>query len=118
MAKREVDLRVRNGAKVVALAVGTSDLTLPSRLVLELNNCYFVPAMSRNIISISCLDLDGFRFVIVNNNPSIFRGHLFYGNDCLMNDICILNIESYDYKFIYNINTKKFKSNDLYSTYF
>ncbi|TYK09703.1 putative Integrase core domain [Cucumis melo var. makuwa] len=40
LAKGEVDLRVGNGAIVDALAVGTYDLTLPSKLVLELNN-YF-----------------------------------------------------------------------------
>ena len=118
LAKGEVDLRVGNGARVAALAVGTYDLTLPSGLVLELNNCYYVPAMSRNIISISCLDLDGFRFVIQNSNLSIFRGDIFYCNGCLMNGLYVLNLESSDYKSVYNINTKKFKSNDLNPTYF
>ena len=53
LAKGEVDLRVGNGARVTALVVGTYYLSLPLRLVLELDNCYYVPAMSRNIISIS-----------------------------------------------------------------
>ena len=57
LAKGEVDLRVGNGARVAVLAVGTYYLSLPSRLVLELDNCYYVLAMSRNIISISCLDM-------------------------------------------------------------
>ena len=56
LAHDEVDLRVKNGASVVALAVGTYLLTLHSGLVLELENCFHVSAMSRNIISISCLD--------------------------------------------------------------
>ena len=34
LAKGEVDLRVGNGARVAALAVGTYDITLPSGLVL------------------------------------------------------------------------------------
>ena len=62
--KGEVDLRVGNGAKVVALEQGDYELTLPSRLVILLRNCYYVPAMSRNIISITCLDLDGYSFGI------------------------------------------------------
>ena len=33
LAKGEVDLRVGNGARVAALAVGVYDFTLPSRLV-------------------------------------------------------------------------------------
>ena len=56
LAKGEVDLWVGNGARVVALAIGTYDLNFPSGLVLSLKNCYYVPAMSKNIISVSCLD--------------------------------------------------------------
>ncbi|KAK8640398.1 hypothetical protein V6N13_008152 [Hibiscus sabdariffa] len=43
LAKGDVDLRVGNGARVDALAVGTYVLSLPSGLVLNLENCYFVP---------------------------------------------------------------------------
>ncbi|KAK8528242.1 hypothetical protein V6N12_074776 [Hibiscus sabdariffa] len=50
LAKGDVDLRVGNGARVVALAVGTYVLSLPSRLVLNLENCYFVPSLTKNII--------------------------------------------------------------------
>ncbi|KAL8089365.1 hypothetical protein AgCh_038983 [Apium graveolens] len=50
LAKGEVDLRVGNGAKVVVLAVGTYHLLLLSGLVLELDNCFYVPAIYRNII--------------------------------------------------------------------
>ena len=49
LAKGEVDPRVGNGARVVALAVGVYDLTLPSGLVFQLKNCYYVLAMSKNI---------------------------------------------------------------------
>ena len=71
LAKGEVDLRVGNGARVAALAVGVYDLTLPSGLVFQLKNCYYVPTVSRNIISVSYLDVDGFHFVIKNNIFSI-----------------------------------------------
>ena len=74
-----MDLRVGNGARVTALAVGTYYLLLPSRLVLELDNCYYVPTMSRNIISISCLDKVGFSFIIKNNTYSIYYGVSFIG---------------------------------------
>ena len=72
LAKGEVDLRVGNGARVAALVVGTNYLSLPSGLFLELDNCYYVPTMSRNIISISCLDVVGFSFIIKNNTCSIY----------------------------------------------
>ncbi|KAK8491395.1 hypothetical protein V6N11_073721 [Hibiscus sabdariffa] len=48
LAKGDVDLRVGNGARVVALAVGTNVLSLPSGLVLNLENCYFVPKILSN----------------------------------------------------------------------
>ena len=37
-------------AKVAALAVGTYVLTLPSGLIIQLENCYYVPAISTDII--------------------------------------------------------------------
>ena len=79
MAKGEVDLRVGNGVRVVALAVGTYDLTLPSGLVFSLENYYYVPAMSRNIIFVSCLDKKGFEFIIRNDKCSIYYDNVFYG---------------------------------------
>ena len=117
LAKGKVDLRMGNGARVVALALGVYDLTLPSGLFFQLKNCYYVPAMSRNIISVSCLDVDGFHFIIKNNIFSIYNADtFFYGNARLSNGLYVLNLEQP--KPIYNIDTKRFKSNDLNPTYF
>ena len=116
LAKGEVDLRVGNGARVATLAVGVYDLTLPSGLVSQLKNCYYVPAMSRNIISVSCLEVDGFHFIIKNNVFSIYNADVFYGYANLSNGLYVLNLEQP--KPIYNIDTKRFKSNDLNPTYF
>ena len=44
-------MRVGNGSKVDAIAVGTVSLQLPSGLVMNLNKCYLVPALRMNIIS-------------------------------------------------------------------
>ena len=115
LAKGKVDLRVGNGARVAALAVGVYDLTLPSGLVFQLKNCYYVPFVSRNIISVSCLDVDGFHFIIKNNIFSIYNADIFYGNAHLSNGLYVLNLEQP--KPIYNIDTKRFKSNDLNPTY-
>ena len=43
LKKGDVDLRVGNGARVAALAVGTYELVLPNGLLLILNNCFYVP---------------------------------------------------------------------------
>ena len=92
LAKGEVDLRVGNGARFVALAIKTYYLSLPSGLVSELDNCYYAPAMSRNIISISCLDMVGFSFIIKNNTCSIYYDDIFYGDAHLSNGLYILNM--------------------------
>ena len=116
LAKGKVDLRVWNGARVVALAVGVYDLTLPSGLVFQLKNCYYVAVVSRNIISVSCLDVDGFHFIIKNNIFSIYNADIFLWECSLSNGLYVLNLEQP--KPIYNIDTKRFKSNDLNPTYF
>ncbi|KAK8696480.1 hypothetical protein V6N13_001614 [Hibiscus sabdariffa] len=80
LAKGDVDLRVGNGARVVVLAVGTYVLSLPSGLVLNLENCYFVPSLTKNIISVSCLDKIGFEIIIKDNRCSFYLNNLFYGS--------------------------------------
>jgi hypothetical protein len=92
-ARDDVDLRVGNGAKVVALAVGNYSLSLPSGLVLELNNYYFVPALNKNIISASCLEDDGFEFVIKNKCCSIFMNGMYFGRCPVVNGLYVLNLE-------------------------
>ena len=73
-----MDLRLGNGVRVVALPVGFYDLTLPSGIVFQLKNCYYVPAVSRNIISVSCLTVDEFYFIIKNNIFSIYNADIFF----------------------------------------
>ena len=55
LAQDKVTMRVENGSKVDVIAIGTLPLHLPTGLVLNLNNCYLVLAMSMNIVYGSCL---------------------------------------------------------------
>ena len=55
LAKDEVMMRVGNGSKGDVIAIGMLPLHLPSGIVLDLNNCYLMPALIMNIISGSCL---------------------------------------------------------------
>ena len=72
LAKDEVTMHVGNGSKVDVIAFGMLPLHLPSGLVLDLNNCYLVPALSMSIISGSCLMRDGYSFKSENNGCSIY----------------------------------------------
>ena len=70
-------MRVGNGSKVDVIAVGTLPLHLPTGLVLNLNNCYLVPALSMNIVSGSRLIRDGYSFKSENNGCSIYLRDMF-----------------------------------------
>ena len=81
-------------------------LHLPSGFVLDLNNCYLVPALSMNIISGSCLMRDSYSFKSENNGCSIYTSHIFYGHAPLMSGLFLLNLNCSD-AHIHNIEAKK-----------
>ena len=51
--KGELDVRVGNGTRVAALFIRTYVLNLPSGILLNLDDCYYVPTLTKNIIAIS-----------------------------------------------------------------
>ena len=93
LKKEEVILRMGNGARVVAVAVGSFDLLMPTGKTIILDNYYFIPSIVRNIISIPMLDLDGFSFVIENNKCLIFRNNVLYGVGILNNGLYVCDVE-------------------------
>ncbi|KAL0290353.1 UNVERIFIED_CONTAM: hypothetical protein Sangu_2576600 [Sesamum angustifolium] len=64
LSKDEVVLRLGDGNAIAAEAVGIIKLVISDRVRLELKDCYFVPSMIKNIISILLLDNAGFEFLI------------------------------------------------------
>ena len=106
LAKDEVTMRVGNGSKVDVIAAGTLPLHLPLGLVLDLNNCYLVPALSMNIISGSCLMRDGYSFKSENNGCSIYMSNIFYGHAPLMSGLFLLNLDSSD-THVHSIEAKR-----------
>jgi hypothetical protein len=114
-AKDELDVHVSNGAKVVAIAVSIFHLPLPSGLVLELNNCYCIPTLCKNIISSSCLEeVDGYEIIIKNKCCSIYYNDIFYAHCPLVNGLHALYLED---KSICNTNTKRTRLDDLNPTF-
>ena len=85
LARDEVRMRVGNGSKVDVIAIGTLPLHLPSGLVINLNNCYLVPALSMNIVFGSCLMQSGHSFKSENNGCSIYKNDIFYGHAPMLN---------------------------------
>ena len=68
----ETTLRLGNGDKVQVEHIGVISLLLSTSHVLELKNVVFVPLMRRNLISITCLDQDGYSCFFGNNNFKLY----------------------------------------------
>src|SRR3954471_6430578 len=111
LAKDEVTMRVGNGSKVDVIAVGTLPLHLPSGLVLDLNNCYLVAALSMNFISGSCLLRDSYSFKSENNGCSIYMSNIFYGHAPEMNGLFLMNLDCSD-THVHNIDAEPIKLNN------
>jgi GAG-pre-integrase domain len=106
LEKGEMQLRVGNGASIDAVTVGDLDLHLPNGLILELSSIYFVPSISRNIISVSCMDMDGFTFSIKDQYFSFYRDGIFYGSSQVVNGLYVLEMDNQ----VLNINNMRLKS--------
>ncbi|KAJ9552766.1 hypothetical protein OSB04_016811 [Centaurea solstitialis] len=55
LRKDRSNLRVGEGTPLIAEAVGSYSLSLPSGLVLELDNCCYIPNMIKNVLSFDLL---------------------------------------------------------------
>jgi hypothetical protein len=110
--KGEVDFRVGNNARVATLNIRTMQLHLPLRFILELNNCYFVLSLSRNIVSPSCLMKDGYSFVSKDNGCVISKNDIFVAYASILN-----GLKNLDDAPICNVSAKRAQLNELSPTY-
>jgi hypothetical protein len=60
LRRGERSIRVANGVEAEVEAIGELPLELNNGFILHLHNVLYVPSLSRNLISVSCLDDDGF----------------------------------------------------------
>ena len=97
------DLQVGNGARVTAVAIRTCVLNLPSGLCSNLDNYFYVLALTKNIISISCLNKKGFHLTFCDNGCYIMLNDVFYAGGTLNNGIYILDMSNP----ILNVNDNK-----------
>ena len=86
----EVILQMGTWAKVATLSIGFYSLYLSTGLVIELSNCYYVPSIRKNIISVSCLVMDEYNFEIGNKGISIFWNDIFFSSAKMFNRTYIL----------------------------
>ncbi|KAD2806280.1 hypothetical protein E3N88_39657 [Mikania micrantha] len=103
----DMELIVGDGKRVPVLATGTYHLTCPSGLLLILNNCLFAPSLTRNIISVSLLFEQGFKYVFNGFAISVYLNNVFYFEAKPRNDIYEIDVQPNNN--IYNLS-KRIKS--------
>ena len=59
---------------------------------MELNNCYFVSSLSRNIVSPSCFMKNGYSFASENNGCAISKNNMFVAFAYIKNGVLVLNL--------------------------
>jgi hypothetical protein len=113
----DLDLHVGNGASVAVEALGTFELLLPNGLYLILDNCCYVPSLTRNIISVARLKESGHTYVFVDDSIRVFKNDILYFEARPHNGIYEVDLKrSLDNSSIYVTNTKRPKHN-LSQTY-
>nr|GEV54590.1 hypothetical protein [Tanacetum cinerariifolium] len=108
-----LSLYVGNGQCAAVEAIGSYHLSLPSGLVIVLNNCYYAPSITRGIISVSCLYDDGYVNGFVDNSIQDSRNNMVYFSVVPRDGIFEIDL-SYSYTNVssmYALSIKRAKSN-------
>ncbi|GKB66751.1 retrotransposon protein, putative, ty1-copia subclass [Tanacetum coccineum] len=75
-----LSLYVGNGMRAAVEAIGSFDLVLPSGLIIVLDNCYFAPTITRDVVSISRLVNNGYIHTFTNYGIYVSKDNVFYFN--------------------------------------
>ncbi|GKC97450.1 retrotransposon protein, putative, ty1-copia subclass [Tanacetum coccineum] len=108
-----LSLYVGNGQRAAVEAIGSYHLSLPSGLVIVLNNCHYAPFITRGIISVSCLYDDGYVNRFVDNSIQVSRNNMVYFSAVPRDGIFEIDLsDSYtNVSSIYALSNKRSKSN-------
>ncbi|KAJ9565872.1 hypothetical protein OSB04_001838 [Centaurea solstitialis] len=93
LRKDRSNLRVGEGTPLIAEAVGSYSLSLPSGLVLELDNCYYIPNMIKNVLSFDLLVDQGFYYKYDYKIVSVFKNNIFYFKATPVNGLYTVNLQ-------------------------
>ena len=84
-------------------AIGTYRLVLDTGFSLDLHDTFYVPAISRNLISISKLDHDGFVFNFEHGLLKVYKNAILVGNGFLYDGLYKLKLDSAYAQSLYKI---------------
>ena len=92
--QNESSIVVGNEVKVPMVATRTFRLFLDTDCYLDLFQTLYVPSISRNLVSMSKLDLEGYSFSFRNRQFSLFKNSSFVGSSSLCDGLYKLNLNS------------------------
>ena len=95
-------MRLGNGDKVQVEQIGVISLHLSTGYCLELKNVIFVPSMRRNLVSVTCLDQDGYFCYFGNKSFQLLHDSSVVGTGTLSGGLYKIDI---DFDFEKTINT-------------
>jgi hypothetical protein len=72
---------MENGSHAFIRDVGTVDLKLSSRKIVQLKNMHHVPSINKNLVSDSLLCRDGLKVVLESNKFIVSKCGQFIGKD-------------------------------------
>jgi hypothetical protein len=75
------------------VSVGTCKLILKTGYVLDLENVFYIQSFSRNLISVSKLEVFGYGFWFINSTFSIFRDNNFIGGEIKIDGLFKLSLD-------------------------
>ncbi|GKA53793.1 zinc finger, CCHC-type containing protein [Tanacetum coccineum] len=82
-----LNMYMGNGMRAAIEAIGSFDLILPSGLIVVLDNCHYVPTVTRGVVSISHLVKNGYIHTFTNYGISVSKDNAFYFNAIPRDDI-------------------------------
>ncbi|GJZ30105.1 zinc finger, CCHC-type containing protein [Tanacetum coccineum] len=108
-----LSLYVGNGQRTAIEAIGSYHLSLPSGLVIGLNNCHYAPSITRAIISVSRLYDDGYVNRFMDNKIQVSRNNIVYFSVVPRDGIFEIDLsDSYtNVSSMYALRNKRAKSN-------
>ena len=89
-------------------------LDLPSNKILKLKDCYYMPKVIRNIISIPLLLKQGYEIRLMENGCSIFFFNEYYGSSYIDNNLLIHALNEHIFYIKRNMKRKREDVNVTY----
>ncbi|GJX27309.1 retrotransposon protein, putative, ty1-copia subclass, partial [Tanacetum coccineum] len=106
-----LSLYVGNGQREAVEAIGDFHLSLPSGLVIVLNDCHYAPTITRGVISVFRLYDDGYVNLFVDNAIQVSRNNMVYFSAIPRDGIfeIDLSVSNTNVNSIYTVSNKRAK---------